>query len=161
MTYDSKLSPVFSTVWPASRKRWNPDASKYVGVYAIIWQNNAYVGMTVSSNGFRGRWSRHHRVLFVLKRANKTSRSFRKFIKDNGLTASDFSLLALKAWPNPGASLTRELTDQIAIIEQEEYDRLEGLGFTMLNNIRPRGTGYEKSSGRRKRRRTRKVTRKG
>lgn len=150
-----KLLPVFSTTWPEKGKRWHEDAEKFVGVYALIWENNAYVGMTVSSAGFKGRWSRHHRVLFVLKRANKTSKSFRDFIKDNELTAQDFTLMALKSWPNPKAELTKDLTDEIAKVEQEQYDALEFLGFNMLNNTRPRGTGYSKSSPRRKKRKRR------
>lgn len=149
------LTPVFSTTWPLPGKRWHKEAATHVGVYGLIWGSHAYVGMTVSTNGFRGRWAKHHRTLFVLKRATKTSKPFRQFIKDNSLTPQDFTLVALQAWPNPKAELTRSLTDEIALVEQAEYDRLEAMGFTMLNNVRPRGTGYEKATVRRRRKKRR------
>lgn len=147
------LAPAFSTKWPEPGKRWLPEAAATVGVYALVWNGHAYVGMTVSVNGFKGRWAKHHRSLFVLKRANSTTKAFRAFIKAQGLTASDFTLLALRSWPNPKDALTKDLTDEIALVEQEEYDRLEALGFTMLNNVRPRGTGYAKATRRKRRRR--------
>lgn len=150
-----QLDPVFTTTWPAKGSRWPAETTANVGVYGLVWQNYAYVGMTVSSNGFKGRWMRHHKVLFVAKRANSTSKAFRKFIKDNELGAQDFTLLALRAWDNPKEALTKDLTNEIALAEVEEYDRLESLGFTMLNNVRPRGTGYEKAARRPKRRRRR------
>lgn len=148
---DAKLS----TTWPLPGKRWDPEARKTVGVYALVWEDYAYVGMTVSSNGFRGRWASHHRSLFVRKRSNSTTKAFRDFIKKNHLCAQDFTLLALATWDIPGPDEVRGVADEIALVEVEKYDELQALGFTMLNNVRPRGTGYSKPVRRKKRRRRR------
>ena len=149
------FSPAITTNWPLPGVRWPAETRDFVGVYALVWKDHAYVGMTVSNNGFKGRWMRHHRTLFVAKRANSTTKAFRSFIKANGLTAQDFTLYALRTWPKPEGEATRELSDEIALVEVEAYDALASAGFSMLNNVRPRGTGYSKPVRRKRRRRRR------
>lgn len=131
---------VFETAWPDPRKRWVGDVKK-IGVYAIVWEQYCYVGMTVSVNGFQSRWSKHHRNLFVKKR-RIASPKLKQVIKDHGLTKDAFTLYALKAWEFPEGGLSKELVDKIALSEQAEYDRVEALGFTMVNTVRPTGAGY-------------------
>lgn len=143
---------IFSTTWPLPGKRWAPEAKKSVGVYALIWSDHAYVGMTISNNGFQGRWASHHRALFVRKRGNATTKAFRDLIKKNNLSAQDFTLLALASWPIPSEANAREVSDAIALVEVEKYDEVAQLGYKMLNNVRPRGTGYAKPVRRRRRR---------
>lgn len=150
------LSPLLLTRWPEPGKRWDPEAKKTVGVYALVWEDHAYVGMTISSGGFQGRWAKHHRALFVRKRSNATTKLMRDFIKAKSLSPQDFTLLALQTWPLPASEeAVRPLADEIALAEQAKYDELEAMGFTMLNNVRPRGTGYSKPSPRKRKRRRR------
>ena len=146
------LEPAFTTAWPEPRHRWLGEASQFVGVYGLRWRDNIYVGMTVSSGGFRGRWASHHRALFVRKRANSTTRKMRAFIKDEALSPSDFELLALRCWPLPANPAPRELADEIAVVEREIYDQCLAAGFTMLNNVRPSGAGYTVTARRKRRR---------
>lgn len=131
---------MFKTAWPAPRKRWSGDVKK-IGVYAIVYEEFCYVGMTVSVNGFQSRWAKHHRNLFVKKRM-VASEGFKHLIKGQGLTSEDFELYALRAWAFPESGLPKDLVAAIALAEREEYDRLEAVGFTMLNGKRPTGSGY-------------------
>lgn len=147
------LEPLLTTTWPKPGAKWPKEAIDQVGVYALVHGVYAYVGMTVSTNGFKGRWMRHHRMLFTRKQAIKSTKMFRTYIKANDLTPQDFTLYALKGWPNPKEALTKELTTEIALEEQRLYDLVAAAGFTMLNNMRPTGAGYEKAVDPRKRRR--------
>lgn len=155
------LSAALHTRWPLPGQRWNPEAKKTVGVYALVWDCHAYVGMTVSSAGFQGRWAKHHRALFVRKRGDSTTKLMRDFIKAQCLTPQDFNLLALQVWPRPiGEEELRLLADEIALVEQAKYDELQLLGFNMLNNVRPRGTGYSIPVRRKRKRGRRPVAKK-
>lgn len=130
---------VFATSWPDPRKRWTGEVHK-IGVYAIVHENYAYVGMTVSCNGFKARWAKHHRNLFVKKRRISQPK-LKKLIKDKQLSKDAFTLYALQVWDFSDA-MPKSLVDEIARVEQEQYDALEALGFTMVNTVRPTGAGY-------------------
>lgn len=131
-TFEAKMLPQQTL----SRSESWKSVAPLCGVYAITYEDYAYIGLT--QDPFSKRWKAHLRALFR-NSGKKNHKLFKQLIKAKSLKEEDLTFHVLASFPVPH-SMSADLDAVLAKLELEFYSKVLVEGFTPNNEV-PRGVG--------------------